>query len=229
MSLFHNCSESHQSIPQLFWVTSVYSTTPTYVRHAVILLSNLCFFSSKLPLSFSTSNQQRKRISLLSLACHMPHPPHTPSLNHSNIQREVGDKILSTLLCNFVLPPLTSSFLSQVFPSAFRSYWLKHLEKENDNNIRKCWSFAFHLSAAKTLYKQIFILRDLTNAPEPDFFVCLHLQHKWSRRWLIQDTSTSYSASGSVGRNVKLTITLIPIFKWYHLTPAFTVYYVTFI
>jgi len=126
-------------------------------------------FSSKLPLSFRTSNQQCKRISLLSHACHLPHPPQPLSLNHSDIQRDLGDKTIKHLIMQFCLPPLTFSPFSQVLPSAFLSYWLKYLEKGNDNNIRKCWSFAFHLSAAKALYTQIFFLHALTNATEPDF------------------------------------------------------------
>ena len=183
-------------------------------------------FSSKLPLSFRTSNQQRKWTSLLSHACHMPHPPNPPSLNHSNIQREIGDKILSTLLCNFVLPPLTFSSLSQVLPSAFLSCWLKHLEKENDNNIRRCWSFAFHLLAARTLYKQIFYVIVQMNQKLTFLFACIYNRNGSGVGWS-KIHPTQYQAC--VGRNVKLTITLIPKFKWQHLTPAFTVYYVTFI
>jgi len=127
-------------------------------------------FSSKLPLSFRTSNQQCKRISLLSHACHLPHPPQPLSLNHSDIQRDLGDKTIKHLIMQFCLPPLTFSPFSQVLPSAFLSYWLKYLEKGNDNNIRNCWSFAFHLSAAKALYTQNF------------FFAC---SYKCNRTWLL--------------------------------------------
>jgi hypothetical protein len=92
------CSGSHESIPN-------FHTRKT--RCNITIQSML--FSCKLPLSFRTSNEQSKRISLLSHACHMPHPPHPPLLNHSNIQREVGDKNIKHLIMQFC--PASSYFL----------------------------------------------------------------------------------------------------------------------
>jgi len=84
------CSESHEPIPQL----------PHSKTRCNITIQSMPF-SSKLSLSFRTSNQQRKRISLLSHACHLPHPPHPLSLNHYDIQREVGDKNIKHLILQF--------------------------------------------------------------------------------------------------------------------------------
>jgi hypothetical protein len=134
-------------------------------------------FSSKLPLSFRTSNQQRKRISLLSHACHMPHPLHPPSLNHSNIQREVGDKTIKHLIMQFC--PASSYFLHfESGTSLSISYLLTETLKKN-------------ITISGNAEVLPFIYQRLNHYISRFFFTC---SYKCTRTWLFR--LSAYNRNG---------------------------------
>jgi hypothetical protein len=69
-------------------------------------------WSSKWSLSFWLSHQNLVHFCLLSYACHMPRPPHSPWLDLICLMIS-GDeyKLCSSSLCNFLHSPVTSSLL----------------------------------------------------------------------------------------------------------------------